>query len=278
MKKNLLINRGRRDALKKSGGLLGAGVLIMAGLATTHARLAKAAYTLTPTTTEGPFFVDEMLNRRDIREDRTGVVLDLALTVSQLKTGGSIVPVKGAQIDIWHCDAGGDYSDVNSGIANTCGSRFLRGYQITNSRGIVKFRTIFPGWYSGRTVHIHCNLRTFDGEGSVTSAHQTQLFFDETLIAKVYARAPYLTRTGSRDTFNSNDSILQNVANTNLLMARSSYSNTRVVSAAHLIIDPTDAGHTASVSTLCTDGGGKGPGGIPPNGRPPPGSAAKFKP
>jgi intradiol ring-cleaving dioxygenase-like protein len=107
------------------------------------------------------------------------------------------------QVDVWHCDAGGLYSDEAAN--NTVGKKFLRGYQITDANGAVQFTTIYPGWYSGRTIHIHFRIRTFDGS-TTTSNFTSQLFFDETITNTVLAQSPYNTR-GTRDTTNATDNI-----------------------------------------------------------------------
>src|SRR5437773_1702569 len=112
-----------------------------------------------PEQTEGPYFVDERLNRSDIRSEpstgvlKAGVPLRLVFHVSQISTN-ACMPLKGAYIDVWHCDALGVYSDVQGGrgSAGTSGTKFLRGYQVTDSNGMAEFMTIYPGWYQGRTV------------------------------------------------------------------------------------------------------------------------------
>ena len=123
---------------------------------------------VSPEQTEGPFFVDEKLNRSDIRVDPSngvasqGLPLRLALQINQV-SNDSCAPLSGATVDIWHCDALGSYSDVRDntgGSGDTRGGKFLRGYQVTNSEGNVEFETIYPGWYPGRNVHIHYMIRT----------------------------------------------------------------------------------------------------------------------
>ena len=105
-----------------------------------------------PEQTEGPYFVDERLHRSDIRSDptdgrvRPGTPLALTLAISRLGAG-DCQPLPGAQVDIWHCDALGVYSDVKDPGFNTIGQKFFRGYQITDARGEAKFLTIYPGWY-----------------------------------------------------------------------------------------------------------------------------------
>jgi protocatechuate 3,4-dioxygenase beta subunit len=162
---------------------------------------------LTAALTEGPYFVDERLNRSDIRADpvsgasSAGVPLALRFNVSRVASG-ACTPLTGAYLDVWHCDAAGVYSDV-SGAGS--GRRFLRGYQITDANGVAAFTTIYPGWYSGRAVHVHFKLRLF--AGSTTSYEFTsQFFFDESLTDAVYANAPYNTR-GTRNTRNTTDGI-----------------------------------------------------------------------
>src|SRR5205814_677685 len=125
---------------------------------------ANSACVVTPALTEGPYFVDERLNRSDIRIDpgsgaaSSGVPLGLALKLSQTSGSGACTPLAGALVDVWHCDAGGLYSDVSAN--HTVGRKFLRGYQISDTGGLVQFSTIYPGWYQGRAVHIHFKIRT----------------------------------------------------------------------------------------------------------------------
>ena len=161
---------------------------------------------LTAALTEGPFFVDEQLHRSDIRTDPTtgavsaGVPLALTFNVERL-VNGACTPLSAAYIDLWHCDAGGVYSDVGS----AGGHEFLRGYQVTDATGVARFSTVYPGWYSGRPVHIHFKLRLYAGERE-TYEFTSQLFFDEALTDRVHAQAPYATR-GQRHTRNSSDRI-----------------------------------------------------------------------
>lgn len=150
-----------------------------------------------PALTEGPFFVDEKLNRSDIREDRDGVPLNLRFNVSQV-SGASCTSLQGALVDVWHCDAAGAYSDVAQN--NTTGKKFLRGYQTTDAVGKASFITVFPGWYQGRAIHIHFKIRT--GQREFTS----QLFFDDASINAILVRSPYNSR-GAPDTSNSADDI-----------------------------------------------------------------------
>ena len=167
---------------------------------------------LTASLTEGPFFVDEKLNRSDIRTDPvSGAVsagIPLALTFNVSRVGNSAcTPLTGAYLDVWHCDAAGVYSDV-SGSSR----KFLRGYQITDGNGVAAFTTIYPGWYSGRAVHIHFKLRLYAGS-SKTYEFTSQFFFDDSLTDSVYTRTPYSSR-GSRDVRNASDGIYNSLSST----------------------------------------------------------------
>jgi protocatechuate 3,4-dioxygenase beta subunit len=177
----------------------------------TSSRLAdvfddSSACALTPQETEGPYYFDANSIRSDIREDREGVLLRLAMRVRD----EDCEPLRNAVVDIWHCDADGVYSGFESaspgppgqgGSSRTDGEKFLRGAQVTNADGIVEFKTIYPGWYRGRTTHIHAKVHV-DNSTVLT----TQLFFDEAVNAAVYRRAPYSSHTG-REMFNGDDSI-----------------------------------------------------------------------
>lgn len=158
-----------------------------------------------PELTVGPYFVDEKFNRSDVRGDRTGAALQLTLRVYQI--GSSCIPLVGAFVDIWHCDAGGLYSDVAQ--EGTAGQTFLRGYQVTDSNGIVNFTTIYPGWYSGRAVHIHFKIRDALTTNPTQYHFISQFFFNEALTTQVHAQQPYAAK-GTRDTLNSTDNIYQN--------------------------------------------------------------------
>ncbi len=167
-----------------------------------------------PEQTQGPYWVDEKLKRRDVRPDTktgkipTGVPLTLEFIVSRVALN-ACQPRENVMVDIWHCDAQGIYSDASDQGYNTKGQNFLRGAQLTDAAGKVSFTTIFPGWYSGRAVHIHYRLRTLDASGKATSDFASQLFFPESLIDTVHATAAYNTK-GKRDTLNATDNIYKN--------------------------------------------------------------------
>ncbi len=163
-----------------------------------------------PEGTEGPYYVTEVLNRADVRADpRTGAVKDGALltltfNVSQIASAGC-TPLPGAKVDIWHCDATGAYSDVADPGFSTKGQQFLRGYQVTDTRGKATFTTIYPGWYRGRAIHIHFKISP-----ESSKIFTSQLFFDDALSDQVFAQAPYAGR-GTRDRRNKQDSIYKDL-------------------------------------------------------------------
>jgi protocatechuate 3,4-dioxygenase beta subunit len=161
--------------------------------------------------TEGPYYVEGDKVRRNVTEGRPGVPLALRLTVVDVS---SCKPIRNAAVDIWHCDAGGVYSGTS--VQSTQDRAFLRGFQRTDRNGLALFRTIYPGWYPGRAVHIH--LKVYIGGNTV---HTGQLFFPDALTDAVYRRAPYNRRPG-RDTRNASDSIYRNGGSRSLLrIARS---------------------------------------------------------
>jgi protocatechuate 3,4-dioxygenase beta subunit len=177
--------------------------------------LAQPACTLTPEQIEGPFYLDKALTREVISEGKPGVPLQLVLRV--LGASASCAPIARVAVDVWQCDAFGIYSGYE-GVAiaprhlePVDDKTFLRGTQLTDGAGGVRFRTIYPGWYTGRTPHVHLKLRV--GEKAAT----TQLYFPDEVTNAVYARAPYDRHPG-RDTTNATDRFLGPIADKSLLM------------------------------------------------------------
>ena len=164
-----------------------------------------------PQQTEGPYFVETRLARSDIRSDsatgtlRAGVPLRLALHVSRMANGCSAL--RDAHVELWQCDAEGIYSGVRDPAMDARGQNFLRGYQLTDADGIARFTTIYPGWYPGRTVHLHFMIRSAR-EGSRGTQFTSQLYFDDTLSDRILARAPYNAR-GMRTVRNNGDGIFR---------------------------------------------------------------------
>lgn len=163
-----------------------------------------------PELTAGPYFVEEGLNRSDIRSDpvtgdvSAGTPLDLSFQVSRFAEE-ACVPLAGAVVDVWHCDALGVYSDVEDPRVDTRGRKFLRGHQVTGADGVARFVTIYPGWYPGRAVHIHFKVRSAP-EAVPGFDFTSQLFFADDLTDRVHELAPYAAH-GKRDRRNSNDGI-----------------------------------------------------------------------
>ena len=149
---------------------------------------------LAPESTEGPFFLPGDKVRRNVTEGKPGVPLTLKLTVLDVST---CKPIKGAAVDIWHCDAVGTYAAATN-------KTFLRGIQRTDAKGVATFTTVYPGWYPGRTVHIHVRVSL---GGNVI--HTGQLYFPDATTDAVYKRKPYSSRPG-RSTRNPDDSIYRN--------------------------------------------------------------------
>jgi protocatechuate 3,4-dioxygenase beta subunit len=118
---------------------------------------------------------------------------------------GGCLPLAGAMVDVWHCDALGVYSNVADPGFDTSGQKFLRGFQLTDADGLARFQTIYPGWYQGRTVHIHFKIRTAAGD-SAAYDFTSQLFFDDALSDSVFSREPYLAK-GERGIRNADDGI-----------------------------------------------------------------------
>ena len=177
-----------------------------------------------PASIEGPYFVEEKLNRSDIRSDpsngeiKPGVPLEVTFNVSRL-ADTACTPAAGLMVDLWQCDAAGSYSGLadNAQGFDTVGQKFLRGYQITDAQGVSRFLTIVPGWYQGRTVHINFWIRTAP---TATQSYDftSQLYFDDALTDRVLAREPYASR-GRRDRRNDRDGIYARGGGRSLVLA-----------------------------------------------------------
>ena len=182
----------RRTAIGAAGA--GGVALLFAGIrGTTSGKLldalgpevaeaAAGTCTMTPAKTVGPYFVDEKLSRSDVRANTSdGAVqagVPLTLTLQVFDADNSCAPVQGATVDIWHANASGLYSDESAN--GTAGQNWLRGYQTTDADGLVTFTTIYPGWYTGRAVHIHFKVRIYDGS-TETLEFTSQLFFADAM-------------------------------------------------------------------------------------------------
>lgn len=162
---------------------------------TTTPTTSAAACVVTPSETAGPFPSITLPVRSDVREDRAGLPLQLAITV--VNAGASCAPVTNASVEIWHCDAAGNYSEYG----NLTSSTWLRGIQPVDSSGVARFTTIYPGWYAGRATHIH--IEVFVNNRLVKTS---QIAFPEEINSAVYATGVYASK-GQNPTKNTNDGI-----------------------------------------------------------------------
>jgi len=182
----------RREALAVLGGL-GHGAAFGVRSLLRPASALSVDCLLQREVTEGPYYLDLDLVRRNIKGDRKGTPLTLRFTVVNATT---CRPIQNAAVEIWHADAAGEYSGVQGNSGN-----YLRGIQRTNSSGVARFETIFPGWYRGRTPHIHMKVFVSGDE-----VHTGQVFFRPAVTRTVYGQGVYASR-GQADTGNSADSI-----------------------------------------------------------------------
>lgn len=205
--------------------------------------------------TEGPYYTDPELVRADITEGKEGAAMDMTIQV----VDASCQPIAGARVDIWHCDALGNYSGYanqgSDGTLDTSAETFLRGTQMADEQGIVTFRSIYPGWYRGRTTHIH--HKVFIDETNVLTG---QIFFPDALSQYLYDNVPpYNDRASARDTVNANDHIAEVAGEGAYAAVREAPD--RYVATLVIGVDPTAA----------SQGGGRGgPGGDGQPGEPPP--------
>ena len=245
----------RRDALKLLGigsaAFLascaspdGTGTLVPTAETTQVSPTASTALdcVVRPEMTIGPYFVDGQLNRADIRSDplegtvSEGIPLTLRVNVFDVSSN-SCTPLEGAQVDVWHCDALGVYSGVSDRSFDTTGQQFLRGYQLTDASGSTQFQTIYPGWYSGRTVHIHFTIRTQAADGR-DYQFTSQFYFDDALTDQVHALEPYAAK-GRRNTRNTDDNIFSSGGD-QLLLALEGDETSGYTAAINIGLDLTD--------------------------------------
>jgi protocatechuate 3,4-dioxygenase beta subunit len=250
---------------------------------------AAAACTLTSESIEGPYYLDYLLMRRNVVEDRTGVPLTLRLRVIDSAT---CRPLRNAGVEIWHCDALGVYSGYTASGSGGGGMptppsgdpsappgggapggghatptddlTFLRGLQISDHLGYVAFATIVPGWYAGRAVHIHTKVHT-DGTATKTgytgghTCHTGQFYFAETLISRFAGIEPYTTNETTRTTLDQ-DSIYDGTGTTGGLLTLR-YDPRRITRGVTATL-------TMSLDPTATNDGEGTPGGPPPTVRP----------
>ena len=192
------------------------------GGSSTYASSTSAAATVTVTSTaacsaslegeEGPYFVDDsasgylrsnILSNLDGTQTQTGI--PLVLTVYVFDSKNACAPMQGVQVDIWNCNANGVYSAESS--ESTTGQSWLRGYQITDASGKVQFTTIVPGWYSGRTNHIHLRFRSTYDQTDTSGSNTMQVFFDQTLVNTLSTSVAPYSSEGTNPTTNASDRV-----------------------------------------------------------------------
>jgi protocatechuate 3,4-dioxygenase beta subunit len=166
----------------------------------------SADCTVSPTETAGPFPTKSpsSLVMTDIRSDRTGVEMTVNITIQNKNT--SCAAIEGAIVDIWHCDKDGNYSEYGgTGMQSTnyTAVHFLRGRQTSTNAGLVSFKTIFPGWYSGRAPHIHVHIYDTTGRSLLV----TQIAFPTDVCNTVYTTATQFYTRGTQDTANASDNV-----------------------------------------------------------------------
>jgi protocatechuate 3,4-dioxygenase beta subunit len=161
---------------------------------------------LMPQAVDGPFYFDPELVRSNIAEGKPGIPLRLELRIVE---SGNCEPIPGARVDVWHADAEGIYSGFSGQGAghdvSTTGGHFLRGTQMTGRDGNVRFMSIYPGWYPGRTPHIH--LKVFIDKTRLATA---QVYFPDEFSARIYTSYDPYKRRSVADTTNDQDGIFRN--------------------------------------------------------------------
>jgi protocatechuate 3,4-dioxygenase beta subunit len=280
----------RRTVLKAGAAVLAVGGTgLGAGLAKAQdageaatAAASPATCVLTAEMTEGPYFLAGDLIRKDITEGSAGVPLQLKIAVQDVNTCAALA---NAAVDIWHCDAQGYYSGISGenpgggGSATTAENlttTFLRGIQLTGDDGVAEFTTIYPGWYTGRAIHIHMKVvvdgtagKSYDG-GHVS--HTGQLFFDDAVSDQVYAGGgAYAGRDDAQRLRNDADNILgDHAGEPGYLLTLTGSVDKGFVGTIIVGVDP-----TATPSGVGVGGGGNGG---PPGGGPPPGGPGGTPP
>jgi protocatechuate 3,4-dioxygenase beta subunit len=207
----------RREVLAALGASVGAAAIAACGSSPTAATTTtttttttppatnNAACAVTPSETRGPYpdttgmINNQAFYRRDITEGKSGLPLTLTLTVVNTNNGCSAI--SGVQVEVWQCDAAGNYSEYSQPGFNGAGQTFLRGVQTTDANGQVTFTTIYPGWYQGRATHIHVDVYR-----SGTIIKTTQIAFPESVSAAVYASGVYASK-GQSPTGNASDNV-----------------------------------------------------------------------
>jgi protocatechuate 3,4-dioxygenase beta subunit len=232
-------------------------VIAGAAILSSVPRFLKAApgCTLSPEAEEGPYYVDYLKARSDVTEGHIGIPLQLRIAVVD---ANRCEPLKDAAVDIWHCDAGGVYSGFTAsgggdnaargfgpppvdsrggpgrggsggrgggrGQGPSDETRFLRGVQLTDKQGVAKFATLYPGWYAGRTIHIHLKVHLGGNAASEKYAgghvsHTGQLFLPEEITEQIAKMEPYSKHANVHRTLHTEDNIFMNQGGKQTMMA-----------------------------------------------------------
>ncbi|MGM9510718.1 intradiol ring-cleavage dioxygenase [Larkinella sp. GY13] len=227
----------RKEFLKRTFSALGmAAIMPMVGACSTDDAVEPTTTTGTGTTTgtttgtctetsnetEGPFptKTPTSLVTNNITSDRQGTKLTIKITVQN--KNNSCAGLTGALVDIWHCDAAGNYSEYGGTqmqSTNYQSVHFLRGRQTSDANGLVTFTSIYPGWYSGRAPHIHVHV--YDSTGK--SLKISQIAFPEDISKVVYAQGVYASH-GQADTTNARDNVFSDGTSTNMSVVTGSPS------------------------------------------------------
>ncbi|MGH2558980.1 MAG: DUF3500 domain-containing protein, partial [Thermomicrobiales bacterium] len=287
----------RRDVIKAGAGAAALAVggtglrtaIVRAQDATPSAlKATPTECVLTPGLTEGPYYLDGQLVRRDITEGKPGVPLGLRIAVQDIT---NCTPLADAAVEVWHCDAQGYYSGIvgenpGGGGATTgdenAATAFLRGIQLTDADGTVEFTTIYPGWYTSRTVHIHMKVHVEGAAGDAASdadavatpeggqtyqgghtSHTGQLFFDDAISEEIFATEAYDRSSVEGKIGNDEDNIFgEHGDEPGFLLDLTGSVDEGFVGAIIVGVDPTAVAAEGGME----GGAGGRPGGTPPGG------------
>jgi protocatechuate 3,4-dioxygenase beta subunit len=290
-----------RRVVLKTGAALGVSAAGLGGIRMGTRALAQDATAgagtavatgcvLTPELTEGPYYLDGQLIRSDITEGKPGAPLGLRIAVQDMT---SCAPLANAAVEIWHCDAQGYYSGIvgenPGGGGETTGDEnstttFLRGIQLTDADGLVEFATIYPGWYTSRTVHIHMKVHvegeagdaandpeavaTPEGGQTYTGGHTShtgQLFFDDAISDEVFATEAYTRSSDQGKITNDEDNIFgEHGDEPGFLVALDGSAADGFTGTITVGVDPTAVAAEGGMDGGAGGGPPGGPGGTPP--------------
>lgn len=189
----------RKEFLKHGFAALGLAVVAPLICSCKKDTVTAGGCSVSPSETAGPFPTKNpsAFAMKDIKGDRTGVPLTMNITIQNVKD--NCAALAGALVDVWHCDKDGNYSEYGSLTA----VHFLRGRQTTDSNGVAAFTTVFPGWYPGRSPHIHVHVFNASGKSLLV----TQIAFPTDVCDTVYTTATNFYTKGKQDTSNTRDNI-----------------------------------------------------------------------